>query len=218
MNKTKTFFTIILLILVSGCSNPLNKKYNDKTLEEDAKAIKESKQLADSDVQLLAAYIVNSKLSGDNINNMTYNEILTKAKAMQAEQKELAEKATKEEEEKRQRLGTAINVALFDIGYYKEDYEDYIYYKMAFENKSGKDIKAVKGTLQITDLFGTEIKTLNIVFDDGVKANEINKTTYTTDYNQFMDDDKSLRSKTINEIKTIWTPEKIIFADGTTLE
>ena len=218
MKQLSLLVTLSTILLLVSCSNPLNRKYSDKTLEEDAKAIKESKKIDDDDAELLATYIMRAKLTNENIEGMTYADMLKKAKDIKAEQKALADKAAKEETEKRQRLGSAINVALYDIGYQKADYDDYIVYSMAFENKSGKDIKAVKGTLLITDLFDKEIKKINIVFDDGVKANDTYKTSYTTDYNQFMDEDQSLRSKTMKEIKFVWTPEKILFEDGTTLE
>ena len=218
MKQLSLLVTLSTILLLVSCSNPLNRKYSDKTLEEDAKAIKESKKIDDDDAELLATYIMRAKLTNENIEGMTYADMLKKAKDIKAEQKALADKAAKEETEKRQRLGSAINVALYDIGYQKADYDDYIVYSMAFENKSGKDIKAVKGTLLITDPFDKEIKKINIVFDDGVKANDTYKTSYTTDYNQFMDEDQSLRSKTMKEIKFVWTPEKILFEDGTTLE
>jgi len=218
MKQLSLLVTLSTILLLVSCSNPLNKKYSDKTLEEDAKAIKESKKIDDDDAELLGTYIMRAKLTNENIEGMTYADMLKKAKDIKAEQKALADKAAKEETEKRQRLGSAINVALYDIGYQKADYDDYIVYNMAFENKSGKDIKAVKGSLLITDLFDKEIKNINIVFDDGVKANDTYKTSYTTDYNQFMDEDQSLRSKTMKEIKFVWTPEKILFEDGTVLE
>ena len=218
MKHFSLLVTLSAILLLISCSNPLNRKYSDKTLEDDAKAIKESKKVNDDDAELLGAYIMRAKLTNENIEGVTYAEMLKKAKNIKAEQKALADKTAKEESEKRQRLGSAINAALYDIGYQKADFDDYIVYNMAFENKSGKDIKAVKGSLLITDLFDKEIKRINIVFDNGVKANETFKTSYTTDYNQFMEDDKSLRSKSMNEIKFVWTPEKILFEDGTALE
>lgn len=218
MYLLRTLAILMSLCLISSCSNPLNRKYSDKTLEEDAKAIKESKKISNEDAELLATYIMRAKLTNEHIEGMTYTDMLKKAKDIKADQKALADKTAKEEEEKRKRLGAAINVALYHIGYSTADFEDYIVYNIAFENKSSKDIKAIKGTLLITDLFDNKIKELSIVFDDGVKSNETYKTSYTTDFNQFMDEDKTLRSKTIKEIKFVWTPEKIIFEDGSTLE
>jgi len=212
------FLILSLTILISSCSNPLNKKYNDTTLKEDAKAIRESKKLSDEELDILGSYIVGAKMGEKDLDGMTYSEILKKAKDIKAEQKALAEKIEKEEESKRQKFSQAVNFSLYNIGYAKADYDDYLTYDVAFENKSGKDIKAIKGNLRITDLFDKKIKEFNVVFDEGIIAGETKKTSYTTDYNQFMDEDKEMKSKTIKEVKFIWTPEKIIFTDGTTLE
>lgn len=209
---------LLLTLILSACNNPMDKKYNDSTLEQDGKLIRESKKLSEEDAKLMAAYMMRAKLNGEDLSKYTYAEILDKAKDFRAEQRELSETLAKEQEEKRARLGQTITVALFDIGYQEADYEDYIYYEVAFQNNTSKDIKAVKGSISITDLFDDEIKLINVVFDEGIKGNQVYKTTYTTDYNQFRDEDKQLRSKTINEIKYTWTPEKILFSDGTSLE
>jgi len=82
MKKFPLFAVIVMIGLsITSCSsNPLDRKYSDKTFVEDARAIKESKKLSDDDVKLLAGYIVRSKLTGENLDNMTYADMLKKAK------------------------------------------------------------------------------------------------------------------------------------------
>jgi hypothetical protein len=167
---------------------------------------------------MLTGYIMLAKLGGKEIEGKTYAEILQSAKNFKSEQEQLAAKAKKDDEDKRARLGAALTVAMYDKGYKKEDYQEYLEYALAFENKSNKDIRAVKGSIEITDLFGTKIKAINIVMDDGIPAHQTMKNTFTTEYNQFMEDDKRLANKEMKDIKVIWTPVKIIFADGTSLE
>ncbi|WP_290795797.1 hypothetical protein [Flavihumibacter sp. UBA7668] len=166
-----------------------------------------------------------ARMLGDKLDNKTYQEILDNAKALrakaekeQAEAKVLAEKAALEKEQQRQLFAKVLTVALYDKGYYKGDWEAYLTYEVAFENKSEKDIRAIKGSMLITDLFDTKIKEINIVEDDRIPAGKILKKSYSTDYNQFMDEDTRLRSKDLKDIKAIWTPEKIIFSDGSILE
>jgi hypothetical protein len=213
--------TILLLchigILIS-CSGPLDKKYNEETFLDDAKEIKEDGDLSDEDAQIMAGWIVRIKMTNEKLEGKSYREILNEAKNYRKEQEKLAEKAKKEQEEKRQRLGSALTVALYDKGYQKYDYEDYLTYSIAFENKTDKTIRAFKGSITINDLFDTEIKTINLTIDDPIEAYQTFKSTYTTDYNQFKDEDKRLKGKNMADLKVVWTPEKIIFGDGTTLE
>jgi len=203
----------------------MNNKYSDATLENDLKAIREANALDSTEMNLLAMYFVRAKLLNENIDGKSYNEILTEAKIAKQKQeeeeriqKELAEKAKKEEEARIARLKNALTVTIFDKGYAEYDYQEYITYKFAFENKTDKEITAFTGQLIFTDLFDKEIKSLNLTYDDGVAASSVKNYSATTDYNQFMDEDQLLKSKNLKQIKLVWKPEKILFADGTTLE
>lgn len=216
MKKALLFFAIVGMLI--SCSGPLDKKYNEDTLAEDAKEIKKNGNLSDEDAQIMAGWIVRAKLTDEKLEGKSYGEILEEAKDYKKEQEKLVEKAKREEEEKRQKLGSALTVALYDKGYEKYDYEDYLTYSLAFENKTDKDIRAFKGSISINDLFDTEIKTINLTIDNPIEAGQTFKGTYTTDYNQFMDEDKRLKNKNMADLKVVWTPEKIIFGDGTTLE
>lgn len=218
MKKILTSITLLAFIVLTSCSNPLNKKYSDKTFEQDAKEIGESKKLNEEDAKMLAGYIMLAKLGNNELEGKTYAEILQAAKDYKTEQEQLAAKAIKEEADKRAKFETAMTVAMYDKGFLEQQYQEYLQYAIIFENKTGKDIRAVKGSLLITDLFDTEIKSINIVQDDGIPANQSVKNVYTTEYNQFMDEDISLKNKEMKDIKAIWIPEKIIFTDGTTLE
>jgi hypothetical protein len=213
---------ILLITLVSflilSCSSPLDKKYNESTFEVDAKEIKESGDLSQDDAQIMVGWIMRSKFKGESLEDKTYNEIIADAKDYKKEQDALAEKVKKEEEEKRQRLGSALTVAMYDKGYQEYDYQEYLTYKIAFENKTDKDIRAIKGSISIQDLFDTEIKAISLTIDDPIKAGETFKGSYTTNYNQFKDEDSRLKNKDMDDLKTVWTPIKIIFSDGTTLE
>jgi hypothetical protein len=214
----KAFIISIILFVTYSCSSPLNKKYNEETLEEDAKEIKESGVLSEEESDVMAGWILRSKLKGDNLEGKTFKEIINEANDFKKDQEQLAEKTIKEEEEKRKRLGSSLTVAMYDKGFEKYDYQEYITYSIAFENKSQKDIRAFKGSITINDLFGVKIKSISLTIDDIIISGETFKSTYTTEYNQFMDEDKRLRNKDMDDLIVLWTPEKIIFEDGSTLE
>lgn len=109
-------------------------------------------------------------------------------------------------------------ISCFEKGFYKYKYEDYITYKFVIQNKSSKNIRAVKGSLIFSNLFDEEIKTINLVYDKVLTADTTVNYEAQTDYNQFSDSDKALKNKELKDMKVKWKPEKIIFEDGTTLE
>jgi hypothetical protein len=214
----KSILLLLIVYIFYACSSPLNKKYSESSFEADAKEIKESGKLSEEDALIMTGWILKAKLTGDKIEGKTYSEIIEEAKDYKKEQEVLAEKVKLEEEEKRQRLSAALTVAMYNKGFSKYDYQEYLTYSLAFNNKTDKDIRAFKGSLSIQDLFDSEIKSINLTIDDPIRAGETFKGTYTTDYNQFKDEDSRLKNKDMDDLKIIWTPEKIIFSDGSTLE
>jgi len=155
-------------------------------------------------------------IAGRSLTKLNFSELMEARNFYKSEV--LAEKAKKEQEERTRRLNAILTVSLFDKGYVEVNYQDYITYKFAFENKSDKDIKAFKGYLAIKDLFDATIKEINITYDDGVPAGEVKNWNATTDYNQFHKEDQQLRSKDMEDLKLVWTPEKVIFSDGSEME
>ncbi|WP_299444101.1 hypothetical protein [uncultured Aquimarina sp.] len=111
-----------------------------------------------------------------------------------------------------------VKVQCVQKGYQEYDYEEFITYKFLIENKSNKDIRAIKGNIVFTNLFGDKINTLSFVYDDPIKSGRKNNYNATTDYNQFIEEDRALKNKDLKDLKIIWEPLKVIFSDGTTLE
>jgi len=222
---TMNLLIAALMLSVFSCNNPLNKKYSEQNLEQDMKEIVVSKNADSTDLKYIAMYLVRAKMLGEKLDGKTYSDILVNAKELRKEKEKedaaakiLAEKTAKEEKEKRELFAKVLTVALYDKGFDNSDWQKYLVYHIAFENKSNKDIRAIKGTIQINDLFDTEIKSIDLVEDSGIPSGKTVKKTYTTNYNQFEDSDKRLNSKNIKDLKTIWKPVKIIFSDGSTLE
>lgn len=219
----KTLLLIGLAALLFSCSSPLDRKFDEKTAKEDFEAIKS--KIDSTDLNLIVGSMIRLKFQDKKIEEMTYREILEDGKKWKleqdkigAEQKALAEKATKEEAERLKRLTEAVLVTCFKKGYSEVDYQDYITYKFVIQNKSAKNIRAVKGRITFTNLFDEEIKTLDFVYDQPILAGKQVNWDATTDYNQYMDGDQILKSKNLKDLKVVWKPEKIIFEDGITLE
>ncbi|MBU3028490.1 hypothetical protein [Zobellia galactanivorans] len=219
----KKLLLIAMVALMFSCSSPLDKKFNEETAKEDIQAIKD--KIDSTELQLLAGSMIRLKFQDKKLEDMTYAEILEDGKKwkaeqekIEAEQKALAEKAAREEAKRIKKLTEAVIVSCFEKGYTEVDYQDYITYKFVIQNKSDKAIRAVKGGITFTNLFDEEIKSLNFVYDQPIPAGQEVNWNATTDYNQFMDDDKTLKNKDLKDLKIVWKPEKVIFEDGTTLE
>ena len=221
MKRLLLFFGIGAMLL--SCSNPMGKKYNEKTALEDLLAIGQG--IDSTDYKLLAGSIFRLKLKDRKLEEMTYSEILEDGKKwkieqdkIETEQKALAEKAAKDEAERIKKLNESVIVTCFEKGYSEVDYQDYITYKFVILNKSDKDVRAVKGGITFTNLFDEKIKSLNFVYDKPIEAGKQVNWDANTEYNQFRSEDKTLKNKDLKDLKVVWNPEKILFEDGTTLE
>lgn len=219
----KQLLLIVITAFLVSCSSPMDKKFNEETAKEDIEAI--IGKIDSTDLQLLAGSMIRLKFQDKKLEEMTYGEILEDGKKwkaeqekIEAEQKALAEKAAKAEAERIKKLTEAVIVSCFEKGYTEVDYQDYITYKFVIQNKSDKAIRAVKGGITFTNLFDEEIKSLNFVYDQPIEAGKEVNWNATTDYNQFKDEDQTLKNKGLKDLKVVWKPEKIIFEDGTTLE
>lgn len=219
MKKKLVLFALVTISILTSCNNPLNKKYDEKTFAEDAKKIVESKKLSEDDAKMLVGRILLSKLiSKSSIEGKTYAEILQAVKTEKEEGGKLAAKAKKEEEEKRAKLGAALNVVMYNKRCVKEGYDDSLECAIAFENKTDKDIRAVKGQMIITDLFDEEIRRLELTNDNTIPARQTTKTVFSWGHNKYIDEHETLRYKKMEDLKVVWTAEKIIFTDGSTLD
>lgn len=220
----KVVLVLIGALTLFSCSSSLDKKYNEETAKEDFKLVTE--EVSYEEANLITSEMVRAVLKGESIEGKTYGEILDSAKEFkkaeelaQKEAEELAAKTLKEEQERTLKLNKSAIVTCFKKGYFEYDYSDYISYSFAIENKSDKNIRAIKGTIIFNNLFDDEVKKLNLVYDDKiVLAGERNVYEATTEYNQFKDSDVLLKSKDLKDLKVIWKPEKIIFEDGAVLE
>lgn len=213
------------IIILASCS-PMNKKYSYKTVENDIKAIHEANVLDSAEGDLLATYIVKATLFGQkDLTGKTYNQILREAKKAkktqekeERKQRKLEEKAKKEEDAKIARLKNALTVTILDKKFAKHNFQGYIIYECAFENKTDKAINAFKGQITFNDMFDDEIQSINIKYDEGVDANSIKNYSISTICNEWDEEAQLLKSKSLKQLKVFWAPEKIMFADGSTLE
>jgi len=219
----KLLLLVGMTAVLFSCSTPMEKKYNEKTALKDIQLIKAA--IDSTEFNLLAGSVFRLKLEDKKLEEMTYAEILEDGKKwkaeqekIEAEQKALAEKAAKDEAERIKKLTESVIVSCFEKGYSEVDYQDYITYKFVILNKSEKAIRAVKGGITFTNLFDEKIKSLSFVYDKPIEAGEQVNWDATTEYNQFMSGDKTLKNKDLKDLKVVWNPEKIIFEDGTTLE
>ena len=224
----KNLLTILITISIISCSTPLSKIYTEEGFMFDMVEIRESE--SEETVKNITTYIMQEAMRDalkdddkkeNNLVGKSYKELLVQADELAAKmkEKEEEEKRLKLEEERRRKeislkISESITFALTKKGYSEYNYQDYITYTFTFENKSNKDILGIKGSVTFYDIFDEKIKSLSLSYDDGIKSKKTVNYRATTDYNQFMSEDKKLKDTELNKLKVVWEPEQLIFSDG----
>ena len=217
--KNRLFISIILsLIIFSSCNDPMDKTYSPATYVNDISAIRESNKVSSEDIELLTKYIALSKIAGNDPEGKTYEEILEKIKEIRKANTDQSDQVKMEKEATRERMSSYLAVSLSGKDFARINNKDQFTYTVTFQNLSSKNIKLVVGSISINDLLDREIKNVQIVLDEQLRANQILKKTYSVAYDDSNENDKRIRSKELVDLRTLWDPEKIIFEDGTIAE
>ena len=84
-------------------------------------------------------------------------------------------------------------------------------------NRGSRDIRAIRGDIVFTDVFGEEIKRVSWADERGVKAGK--RKPYDTEfvYDGIILSDQKLRNTPLVNMTVRWDPQVILFADGESL-
>ncbi|WP_027853373.1 hypothetical protein [Marinobacterium litorale] len=90
-----------------------------------------------------------------------------------------------------------------------------ITFTIRFENQQDRDIRAFDGIIHFVDLLGNSIISLRTEVNDPVPAYDFFDWHGLIDYNEFKDSERRLRAAEQQNIRAIFEPRKILYADGT---
>jgi hypothetical protein len=195
--------------------------------------LKDSKGLSLEEAALLSASQVRRRVAvtlgrePDSIVGQTVGDLIAAERQLQAdakikddEEKRLAADAKAEADASAAELRRSLTLTVFDKDFTPSNadvsrYSDYITIKCVYANTSGKNIRAFRGTVQFTDLFGKQIFASNLTISDPINAGAKQTWTGEIKYNQFLAEHLSLRNTDLQDMKIVWLPASILFADGT---
>ncbi|MDX2191380.1 MAG: hypothetical protein SFY32_16120 [Bacteroidota bacterium] len=224
-------FSFPLFIVVSfalfSCKDVLDTPYSKKTVEGDLERISAIRRLDSTKYNLLTKYMLNNGLISPDLMHIdeTYEEILAQAEKAEILEKKKLEHANKNKGNTNQfqvdhmdHMHSAL-IILPEKSSIRKDWsaKNAIFYKMVFVNPSDKPIRAFKGKFTFNDLFNAEIKTVQMTFNDPITPGDTIEYTANIDFNA-LNNNNMYFSKDFTDLKVIWSPSKILYADGTILE
>ena len=220
---------LLLAVLLTACGSPADKKLTKENLE----ALNKSKALTGEELQLLQGYVLRTGMAnafsgkgaeGILDSSVTIREAINKQRQWAtddsirtATEAAAAAEAVRKHEAEVARLRAIIVVTPVRKSFGEESYQSFVRFQMVAKNAGTKPVRAFKGYVRVTDLFGDLISRLEIKQDDPLAAGAERVFSTAYSYNQFMDRDTKLRFTDFDKMKFIWEPEVILFADGTEL-
>lgn len=238
----KNALILACILIAAGCSNPKNTVLpTDIDKMSSIKPVME--KLAPDEKELLTGYLMRHAMSvaangmfgikaepvpeGMTIGKAIeeQSQFVAKQKAKEAEEKALKEKLKAEQEKALSAMRDAVVVAVVskkstaETGYGGTVIDEHLAVTFGYENKSGKDIAGVKGTVDIEDLFGDHLVGFNISNDTTIKAGGTATWTGGRSLKYGMNNAKDRKFLELpdDKYKVIWRPAMVVFSDGTKL-
>ena len=231
MNKAG--IVVISSLLLFGCSkDPHNVSITAKNRDTFMDEIKDMKGLTVDEARLLVAFQIRSGMgkalngSSEDPSGKTVGELLTQLKKQAADekteadrQKRLADEAKAKADALAAELRKSVELTVYDKGFVPSSpmagrFGDEVTIKCAYQNRSTKDIRAFRGNVQFTDLFGSVIFTSQVTISDPVAAGTKGDWAGVIQYNQFLRPHQQLRNTELKDMKSVWVPNSVIFSDG----
>ncbi len=225
---------LCLTLFATGCSNPKSEIIPVDS-NQMSKIVPAVQKLSEEEKGLFTGYItrktVAGSFGGEGLKaGTTIGQAIEDQKKFVAEQerkaeeeRQLKEKIERDRAAKQKDFDNALTVAFVgksniprDI--YNGQYEAQVKILLGFKNKSSKDIAGIKGRCRFLDMFGDEIRTVNLSYDDGVLAGKTKEWAGYVDINQFSKEDLKFAGAEQSKMKLVFEPEAIVFKDGTKLE
>lgn len=110
-----------------------------------------------------------------------------------------------------------VAIRLLQKRFAKQNYQDYIFFDVQYEAVGlVKAARAIKGRLQLKDLFGEVKMTIGWTIDSGLVPGQVAVERGTGfDYNQFMDEHQWVNSTPLENMTSSFEVISILYTDGT---
>lgn len=149
-------------------------------------------------------------------------ELLGKVEVLREKVDDLRRKAdeAKAEEEKIRQRANAIKISIREKEFIPTDlqrgrFQEVLQFEFGFQSSLERNARAFTGTVVFLDLFDREIMRIGITIEQALPAGGSISWSGGIDYNQFMDDHRTLRAKELKDLQARFELKSVIYSDGT---
>lgn len=221
LNQKRIAAALLCAALLGGCSDPKNYKATSLTEKQRDELLK---KLTNEERSDFAAWMLRHAMSGKTpAPETTVAQALaeqdawrTQQKAEEAKEEALKQKVEAERAAKRAEFAKLITIAVTGKKNSENEYgQQYVSFSLAYENKSEKDIRGVKGVIRVANLFGDKIFNGSWTFDNGLPGKQSTVESGSYEINRFIDTHQKLWETDFEKMKVTFDVQTILFKDGT---
>jgi hypothetical protein len=224
----------LLTVGLTSCArDPRQIKVTEQNKDKLVDSIKDEKGLTVDELRLLVARELRANApallgqTAESLVGKTIGQLIEEQrrfeldeKVREAEQARLAAEAKAKEDARVAELRETITLTVYEKTFvpanaYASRYSSYTVFRVAYQNTAKKEIRAFRGLVRFTDLFGTLIFQTPLTISTPIKAGEKATWTGQLEYNQFVAEHVRLMSTELKDMKVEWVPVSVLFADGT---
>ncbi|HAT67808.1 MAG TPA: hypothetical protein DCS66_24945 [Flavobacteriaceae bacterium] len=217
----KKILILILVGILSSCSNPTEKEFDKETIKTDLDNLVANKELDKETRREFLLYIWARQETQSMPKGIIYSELLSDYfKFQKCEDLSCIKIKSKVEEirleEKRLDFAEKVTIALVE-----KDVESvpekglYFKYQIGLGNKSGKELQGIKVSMTIRDKFNVILQQSDITFENLEKLND---STYVNfwyvPYDADIDNDQKVRISEMEDLNINFDIENILYKDG----
>lgn len=107
-----------------------------------------------------------------------------------------------------------ISAVLVDKGFSEERFQKSNTFKISFENKTGRQVRAFEGIVVLSDLLGNVITRVRLSESEPDWSGDKILWSGSIDYNQFISKDQELKNASMDSLKMQFEIKKILYVDG----
>lgn len=215
MKKLPIYSVAAVALVLTACSNPLDKKFDRETAEADFARIVKLQKIDSADAYIMSHFMVEHDLIGAQVLelNASYRDILNESKRFWEESNGKKKEVGNETGAANTSLAKDLNVTLSPIanGVQQSEWSHGIKYHLILENTSGKAIKAIKGNFVFYDAFGDRAYAIEYKYLDLLDVNEKVEKDVTLRIQNTAGPQLILEYGKTNPFTVKWEPVSLVF-------
>jgi hypothetical protein len=202
--------SLCVTLLLTSCSNPLDKEFNRETAEADFTRLIKLGKLDSADASIMAHFMVEHDLIGAQVLEIgaTYRDILAEARSFWSKAGHAGNGKTKKHDAAAQLVEIGVNPDRKKIQ--QSEWSSSLPYTLSIHNTSEKNIRAFKGKFIFTDAFGEALHEVEYKYLNALAPGQTVEERVSFRVMHIVSPNKIVQYSENNPFRVMWQADSVI--------